>query len=183
MRHLLFIAIAVLVFAGAGARATQSDPLLDSLFERLAAAPDKTAAARAETMIWILWLRTDNLAAAASVQSGLDAMSRGDSTAAHALLSGAVETDPNYAEAWNKRATLYYLEGDYLRSIADIRRALALEPRHFGALMGLGLIYDSLGEDRAALTAYRAALAIHPHMADAKARVDALTVRLEGRPL
>ena len=166
-----------------GSKAAQSDPQLDRLFDRLAAAEDRSEAAATEALIWILWQRTDNIAAAASVESGLDALSRDDGDAAIALLSGAVEAAPDFAEAWNKRATAYYLLGDYRRSIADIERTLALEPRHFGALSGLGLIFDALGDEPNALAAYRAALAINPHLAHPRFRVAQIERSVDGRPL
>jgi len=184
MRRRVFIAVAAAVFAVVGGlEAAQSDPRLDRLFDRLAAAEDRREAAAAEALIWILWQRTDNVAAAASVESGLDALSRKDGDAAILLLSGAVEAAPDFAEAWNKRATAYYLLGDYRRSIADIERTLALEPRHFGALSGLGLIFDAMGDETNALAAYRAALAINPHLAHPQSRVAQLEQRVEGRPL
>ncbi|MEM6492524.1 MAG: tetratricopeptide repeat protein [Pseudomonadota bacterium] len=181
-RRLAAAASAAFLFAAAS-EAGQADPRLDTLFAGLAAAENRADAAPYEALIWILWQRTDNVAAAASVESGLDALSRRDGEAAIALLSGAIEAAPEFAEAWNKRATAYYLLGDYRRSIADIERVLALEPRHFGALSGLGLIFDALGDHENALAAYRAALAINPHLPAAQSRVAELNRSLQGRPL
>ena len=75
-----------------------------------------------------------------------------------------IELKPDYTEAWNRRATLYFLQKDYGHALADIREVLAREPRHFGALSGLGLILQEIGDDKHALEAYRRALAIDPHL-------------------
>ena len=79
------------------------------------------------------------------------------------LLNAVVELKPDYIEGWNRRATIYYLKKDYAHSIADIREVLSREPRHFGALSGLGLILQEIGDDKHALEAYRKVLAIDPH--------------------
>lgn len=176
---LLFVLMAMAVPLKAG----QADSRLDALFHALATADDRATAKRAETLIWILWFETESVAARASLEAAMDAASRGDYDAALALLGGAVEVAPDFAEAWNRRATIHFVTGDFARSIADIQRVLALEPRHFGALSGLGLIYDEMGEDEAALRAYRAALKINPHLDTAKHRVAILTEAVEGQPL
>jgi tetratricopeptide (TPR) repeat protein len=90
---------------------------------------------------------------------------------------------PDFAEAWNKRATVYYLMGDYRASVLDIERTLELEPRHFGALSGLGLIYDAIEEPAAALRSFEAAVAINPHLDSTRQRIDALRRQLQGRAL
>lgn len=182
MRAVVVAVLAVVLSVG-GAGAGAADERLDILFARLAAAESDVAAATAEALIWVLWFDTDNPAAARSVNEALDSSAKGDRLSAIAWLDDAIAADPDFAEAWNKRATLYYLEGDFAQSIADIQRVLTLEPRHFGALAGLGLIYDQLGEERAALSAYRAAAAIHPRMPRVRERIAALSQRLEGQPL
>lgn len=183
MRGLVISLFALVLVVAAPLKAGQADPRLDALFYSLATADDRATAKRAETLIWILWFETESVAAGASVEAAMDAASRGDYDAALALLGGAVEVAPEFAEAWNRRATIHFVTGDFARSIADIQRVLALEPRHFGALSGLGLIYDEMGEDAAALRAYRAALKINPHLDTAKRRVAVLTEAVEGQPL
>ena len=86
-------------------------------------------------------------------------------------------------EAWHKRATVYFLMGGYPASIADLRRTLDLEPRHFAALGGLGLIYPELDEKRAALKALERALEIDPHLPRTRAKVQELHDRLDGRKI
>src|SRR6516225_621717 len=94
-----------------------------------------------------------------------------------------VTIEPDYVEAWNRRATLYYLKHEYSRAIADIREVLAREPRHFGALAGLGLILQDIGDDKHALEAYQAALAIDPHLRDLTDTVKTLREKIEGRDI
>jgi tetratricopeptide (TPR) repeat protein len=93
-----------------------------------------------------------------------------------------VEQVPDFAEGWNKRATVYYLMGNYPASVLDIRRTLELEPRHFGALSGLGLIYDALDDPAAALRSFEAAVAIDPHLETAQERIKELRRQVGGRP-
>ena len=93
-----------------------------------------------------------------------------------------VEQAPDFAEGWNKRATVHYLMGDWTASVLDIERTLALEPRHFGALFGLGLIYDALEQPEAALRSYQAALDLNPNSESARVRIEELRRQLQGRP-
>ena len=94
-----------------------------------------------------------------------------------------VRAAPDFAEAWNKRATVHYLMGNFEASVADIRRTLALEPRHFGALSGMGLIYDAIGNQTAAMKVWEKALEIHPHLPGMKARIQELRAKAKGRAL
>jgi tetratricopeptide (TPR) repeat protein len=99
------------------------------------------------------------------------------------LLDAVIALKPDYVEAWNRRATVYYLKQDYGHSLADLREVLAREPRHFGALSGLGLILQDIGDDKDALEAYRKALAIDPHLENLPDVVKTLTDKVEGRDI
>ena len=99
------------------------------------------------------------------------------------LLDAIIEIKPDYVEAWNRRATDLLPEKDYAHSIADIREVLAREPRHFGALSGLGLMLQELGDDKDALEAYRKALAIDPHLEHIPDVVKTLSEKVEGRDI
>ena len=90
---------------------------------------------------------------------------------------------PNFAEAWNKRATAYYLMERYEDSVRDIERTLALEPRHFGAISGMGLIFLQLGDEVGALDAFEKVLEIHPHARGARFHVERLRERLRGKQI
>ncbi len=99
------------------------------------------------------------------------------------LLDAVIELKPDYVEAWNRRATLYYMRKDFGHALADIREVLAREPRHFGALTGLGLIMQEIGDDKHALQAYRRALAIDPHLEHLVETVKTLAEKVEGRDI
>ena len=99
------------------------------------------------------------------------------------LLDALVKLRPDYTEAWNRRATVYYLKDDYDRALHDIEQVLAREPRHFGALAGLGMIMRDLGDDKRALDAFRKALAINPHLDKIPDLVKTLTEKVEGRDI
>lgn len=168
---------------GTGADAAQDDPRLDGLFARLHATADAAEARLLQRGIWSLWAEAHDDGLNALMRDGGRAMRRGELDLAIALFSQLIEAAPGFAEAWNRRATAYYLARRFDRSIADCMKALALEPRHFGALSGLGLIHSARGEDRQALHWFREALAHNPHMASIRRRVEELARELEGEEI
>jgi tetratricopeptide (TPR) repeat protein len=99
------------------------------------------------------------------------------------LLDAVVKLRPDYVEAWNRRATLFYLKNDYAHSLEDIREVLIREPRHFGALAGLGMIMQDIGDEKRALDAFRKALAVNPHLEKVPELVKTLTEKVEGRDI
>jgi tetratricopeptide (TPR) repeat protein len=99
------------------------------------------------------------------------------------LLDAIIAIKSDYVEAWNRRATVFYLKQDYGHALADIREVLAREPRHFGALAGLGLILQDMGDDKHALEAFRRALAIDPHLENLSDVVKTLTEKVDGRDI
>jgi tetratricopeptide (TPR) repeat protein len=99
------------------------------------------------------------------------------------LLDAVIKLRPDYIEGWNRRATLYYMQNDYARSLADIAQVLSREPRHFGALAGLGMIMQDLGEEKRALEAFRKALAVNPHLEKVPDLVKTLSDKVEGRDI
>ena len=124
---------------------------LEELFQQL-----QTTESRAETEllqadIWQVWLDTGTPKTDQWMAQGLTAMSDQEYDEAIDLFTQIIEAQPQYAEGWNKRATAYYLRGNYKAAIDDIERTLALEDRHFGALSGLVSIYRTIGDDRGAL--------------------------------
>ena len=157
------------------------DPALDALFVQLAQAGDDTAASRIETQIWSRWADSGSPTVNILVERSAAAERRGDPELALRFLDQATDLAPNYAEPWNRRANLAYRAHDYSGAIAAIQETLKREPRHFGALAGLGLIYEELNQPRAALDAFRAALAIHPHYEIARQGVRRLEPRVDGR--
>jgi tetratricopeptide (TPR) repeat protein len=161
--------------------ADQNDRRLDGLFERLHATPDAADAEAIEQQIWQIWLESDDATVTRLMQQGIAAMSLRQLDLALDRFDRMVEHAPAFAEGWNKRATVYYLMGDFEASVVDIERTLGLEPRHFGALSGLGLIYDAIDQPRAALRSFEAALRLNPHLEGTKVRVEELRRMLEGR--
>jgi tetratricopeptide (TPR) repeat protein len=154
---------------------------LDRLFERLKAANDAREAQPIEAQIWQTWLDPQDGGTNSLMRLGLDAQQRGDLYGAFALFDAIVNLKPDYAEGWNRRATILFQLGRMEDSRKDAEKTLALEPRHFGALSGLGMIALRLEQPDKALDAFEKALSIHPHMPGAKAQVDALRAQRRSR--
>ncbi len=155
--------------------ADPKDPTLTALFAGLASATSSSEAALIEQRIWQLWTHADDEEVNRTMASGIHAMGIGDGAAALEAFNKAVAAKPDFAEAWNKRATLYYLLHRYPESIADIERTLELEPRHFGALSGLALIREAQNRPFEALEALERASRIHPQLPNLREWVDRLT--------
>ncbi|MCA1467828.1 hypothetical protein I6F09_08020 [Bradyrhizobium sp. IC3195] len=156
---------------------------LDFLFGALKAAPDEASAKHVEARIWAIWLQTPSDTAALLMSRAKTAVDAKKIDVAIKLLDSIIKLRPDYIEAWNRRATLYYMQNDYGRSLADIQQVLIREPRHFGALAGLGMIMQEVGDERRALEAYRNALAVNPHLEKIPDQVKALTEKVEGRDI
>jgi len=156
---------------------------LDFLFGALKAAPDELSAKAVEAKIWAIWLQTPSDTAALLMSRAKAAIDAQQGDIALKLLDATIKLRPDYVEAWNRRATLYYLRNDYGRSLADIQQVLVREPRHFGALAGLGMIMQDLGDDKRALEAFRKALAVNPHLDKVPDLVKTLTEKVEGRDI
>jgi tetratricopeptide (TPR) repeat protein len=156
---------------------------LDFLFGALKVAPDETSAKHVEARIWAQWLQTPSDTAALLMMRAKAAMDAHQTDVALKLLDALIKLRPDYIEAWNRRATLYYLRNDYAHSLQDIEQVLIREPRHFGALAGLGMIMQDLGDDKRALDAFRKALAVNPHMDKVPELVKTLSEKVEGRDI
>jgi tetratricopeptide (TPR) repeat protein len=166
-------------------RAQRGDQVrgLDFLFEALKVAPDADSAKHIENRIWALWVASGSDTANLLMTRVKTATDAKDMELAIKLLDSIIEIRPNYVEAWNRRATIYYMQKDYTRSMADIRQVLALEPRHFGAISGLGMILHEFGDDKRALDAFRRAVQIHPHLQKIPDLIKTLTEKVEGRDI
>jgi len=156
---------------------------LDTLFDALKIAPDAESAKAIEDRIWSLWMVSGSDTCNLLMGRSKAAADEKDYDLAIKLLDAVVELKPGYTEAWNRRATIYYLQKDYGHALADIREVLVREPRHFGALSGLGLILQEIGDDKHALEAYRRALAIDPHLEHIPDVVKTLGEKVEGRDI
>jgi tetratricopeptide (TPR) repeat protein len=156
---------------------------LDALFAALKSARAEEEGDAIVAEIWRLWLQSGRPDLDTAMQQAINLMNNGLSALAMASLDDMVGRAPDWAEAWNKRATALFLLGEYDRSLADIDRVLALEPRHFGALAGLGLIRIEKGEPREALAAYRRALAVNPFLKERHGLIPELEQQVGERPL
>ena len=156
---------------------------VDFLFGALKAAPDDETARAIEQRIWSLWIHSRSDTATLLMARVQKAIEDKDLDLAVKLLDAIVKIKPDYIEAWNRRATIYYMKKDYGRSIADIREVLKREPRHFGALTGLGLILQDIGDDKQALEVYRRALAVYPRIERVPDIVKTLQEKVEGRDI
>ncbi len=155
---------AVALAAAWTAHADQTAPELAGLFAALEASADPHEAVGIEHRIWQVWMEHADSDARETMQDGIRALAAGDHPAALDAFDRLVERYPGFAEAWNKRATVHYLLGNDESSVADIAETLELEPRHFGALSGLALIYERNGQPAAAAGALRRALGVHPQL-------------------
>nr|AQQ75347.1 hypothetical protein [uncultured bacterium] len=176
-----WLATAATLFVSLPAIAGQNDPRLAALFERLAVTDDAREGALLQSVIWSLWMRSGDPKIDALMARGIAAMEGRDLAAAEAAFTEIVEKRPDFAEGWNKRATVRYLARNFLGSIADIEQTLKLEPRHFGALSGLGLVYLAMGRDEAALEAFKRAHALAPHLPGGDEQIRELEGRIKGR--
>ena len=180
-----WLTVALVLFLGAAdtSRADQTDPRLDALFNKLRIAEVFSIAHATEQKIWIIWHEPPEIPEVSEImEDGLQAMRESRLQDALAAFDAAVLKAPTFAEAWNKRATIHYLLGNYPASIADVRKTLSLEPRHFGALSGLGLINLKLERKADALAAFEAALAIHPFL-PVRFEIDALRKAVAGEKI
>jgi tetratricopeptide (TPR) repeat protein len=153
---------------------------LNELFEGLAAAESAEEARAAERGILRLWLESGSDTVDLLMDWTLTAMDEEDYPRALDFLDRIITLEPGYVEGWNKRATIHFLNDDYAKSLADLEQVLAIEPRHFGALAGLGTILRELGDERLALDAYRQALALYPAMNDVQEAIDELEAESAG---
>lgn len=144
------------------AQADQTDPELNPLFDKLANAADASEASLIEIQIWQHWLAAPDANSEALMSQVVAAMQTRQLTLGIKLSDQLIDSSPDFAEAWNKRATLHYLVGDVDSSVEDIEQTVKLEPRHFGAISGLGLIFLKRGDYQNALDAFEQVLKISP---------------------
>lgn len=176
-----FVAAILALWMGAGL-AQADGTRLDDLFARLPAAGPQEAERITES-IWIEWSKSGSAAMDLLLQRGRDAMEAGQLDAAVEHLTALIDHAPDFAEGYNARATAYFQAGELGPSVADIARTLELNPRHFGALSGLGMIYEIIGRPERALQAFEAAQSVNPHLPEVNASIDRLRSDLSGQDL
>jgi tetratricopeptide (TPR) repeat protein len=160
-------------------RADQRDPRLPDLFVRLKSTESLLEARTIERDIWSIWLVSADAEINRLMDEGITAMNKSDFETAVADFSKIIELDPGFAEGWNRRATVLYLMGQFDASKADVDKVLALEPRHFGALSGLGLINAALEREEDAIAAFERALEVHPNMVNARENIELMRARIK----
>jgi Flp pilus assembly protein TadD len=175
----LAVAAGTLVFSGAALHA--DDERVEGLLSELA--EPEADWQRIEAEIVRHWSQSGSEAMDLLLRRGRDAIEGEDYFAAIDHLSALVDHAPDFAEGWNTRATAFFMMGEYSLALADVERVLTLEPRHFGALSGLAVILESMGETALALEAHRAAYAIHPHRPEVVRAIERLERQTGGADL
>ena len=173
----------VLIFSISPTIAGQNDIRLNNLFERLRVTQDVAEARGIEGTIWEIWTKSENANVNRAMLIGIASMHAGQLGTALNKFNEVIQLAPDFAEGWNKRATIFYLMKKFDRSVNDIAQTLKLEPRHFGALSGLGLINQAIGQNKAAIKAFEHALDLNPHLPGLKEKVTKMKKLEFGRKI
>ena len=158
---ILIVSISLL-FASKIALADQNDPRLNNLFKKLNETENQDEIRDLISDIWNIWYEVDDPKVIEYFEKGIQAMNLRNYPLAIRFFNNLIEEDPNFAEAWNKRATVHFMMGNFDQSMQDIIKTLELEPRHFGALDGMGLIFIHQGQFQQAIDVYDKMLEIFP---------------------
>jgi tetratricopeptide (TPR) repeat protein len=182
------VMIALCVAAGSTASATdpgaaQRTARLNELFAELQSTKDEDRGRSVTAGIWQLWMKSGRDDIDKLTQEAVAYMAAGALTTARGVLDSIVAQAPEYAEGWNKRATLLFMMHEHALSLKDIDKVLSLEPRHFGALAGQGLIHIAAERWKEALSSMRRAVAVNPFLAERTTIMPALERKVEGVPL
>ena len=167
----IFLSFTVLALAAAPAwaqtddgaqEAAENKNISQELLDKLKATKDEAEATMLEEEIWDAWLVSGSATVDTLMQRGLEYQENEELEAARDAFDKAIAILPEYAEGWNRRAVLFFNDGKYDEAIADLESAITYEPRHFGAWIGMAMIFESVDRPEAALKAYDKALEIHP---------------------
>ena len=178
MLRTLVLALAF-VLAGLPALAVPTD----EMFEKLKNAPSESEANDAAQDIWASWMESGSATVDMIMQRGVEAQMMGDPATARAFFDRAILIKPDYAEAWNRRATIFMQQENFTEALRDLNEALKLEPRHFGAWSQLAMLFEAMDAPDQALDAWREALAVYPTMREARSAEKRLVKQAEGRGL
>ena len=168
--------IVFLLFASS-LKADQNDARLEDLFDILSTTESDVQINEVTSNIWDIWYETNDPSIEADFYRGLESMRTGDLMMAVAFFTRVIDKNPNFAEGWNKRATVYYMLGKFDASMMDIHETLKLEPRHFGAMDGMGLIFIHLEQFDKAIDIYNRMLEIFPNNSSTKQKKEMLLNR------
>ena len=155
--------------------------MLDQLFSELANSPSAEEGKKYEAAIEQLWLQSGSPSIDILMQRGIDAYNEKKYDRAFYYFNEVVVLDPAYSEGWHKRATVYYVQDNFSRALADIEHVLRIEPRQFLAMGGLALMLEELGDKKGALEVFRRALAVNPWLEGAAQSEKSLAIDVEGR--
>jgi tetratricopeptide (TPR) repeat protein len=184
MKKILTLMLVLVLFwlavAGAVVCADQNDERLDDLFVKLKQTSDLPELRTIELEIWKIWTDSGREDINLLMSEGVDAMQEGHYDTALEKFDQIVKLAPGFAEGWNKRATVYYLRQQFRKSMQDVQRTLELEPRHFGALSGIGLIFIEAGDETAAIAAFEEVLKVHPYSPGAQENIRRLRSQLQN---
>ena len=158
---ILIVSISLL-FASKIALADQNDPRLNNLFKKLNETENQDEIRDLISDIWNIWYEVDDPKVIEYFEKGIQAMNLRNYPLAIRFFNNLIDEDPNFAEGWNKRATVHFMMGNFDQSMQDIIKTLELEPRHFGALDGMGLIFIHQGQFQQAIDVYDKMLEIFP---------------------
>ncbi len=161
-------------------KADQNDPRLEDLFKILSKTENKIKINEVTSSIWDIWHETNDPIIEADFYRGLESMRTGDLLMAVAFFTRVIDKNPNFAEGWNKRATVYYMLGKFDASMIDIHETLKLEPRHFGAMDGMGLIFIHYQQLDKAIDVYDTMLEIFPNNSSIIQKKEMLINRLSN---
>ncbi|MCH6564430.1 MAG: tetratricopeptide repeat protein [Proteobacteria bacterium] len=178
LRLIIQLVLGMALFFPAPSFSDQTDARLDELFTTLQSSENSGVLEETEVHIWAIWFESGRAEIDSLMEEAGVAVQSGQLAQAENLYSRVIKMAPGFSEGWNRRATVRYYQQDYSGSIKDIQQTLSLEPRHFGAIWGLGMI---LGRDRdfsGAITAFERLLEIKPNSRDAKPRIELLKQEL-----
>jgi tetratricopeptide (TPR) repeat protein len=170
--------LAAILLAGQASAAPSEE-----MFQKLHDAPSESEANDAAQDIWAAWMESGSPTVDMIMERAVDAQTVGEYDTARALYDRAIMIEPDYAEAWSRRASLFLNDENFPEALRDLNEALRLEPRHFGAWAGLGIMMETMGAEKEALEAYRQALDIYPFMTQAMQAEKRLSKAAEGQGL
>ena len=183
-KSLFFLFLIFNFFSNSIAEDLDRNTELNKLFKELKVVEDLSTAQTIENKIWKIWTKHPNQnVLTKSLTMGTDLMNNEEFALAYNIFSNIVEKEPDWAEGWNKRATVLYLMNNYQSSLEDIEEVLILEPRHFGALSGQALVYIELGQYEKAIKSYKAAQKIYPIIDAAKKMIPQLEELIKNQAI
>lgn len=159
----------------------EREKTLSDLYALLATADDEESAKAITDAIERVWLHSGSDTIDLLMERSIKAMSEKKTELAMKLLDSVVELAPDFTEAWNRRAYIYFVQNDVDRALGDLRRALALDPHHFKALDGLAQILREIGQKKAALKAFKQLIDVHPYWSGAKQAIEELEREVDGQ--